>query len=87
MTDFNKIALGITGACACHEAFTSRKLIDPNSHYHDFNAEIVDALRKVYDDERERCAQIADTAADLLQNSGYTFEGVAAAIRDLSDDG
>lgn len=29
--------------------------------------------------ERERCAAIAETAADCLQNS--TFEGVAAAIR------
>lgn len=30
-------------------------------------------------EEREACAVIAETAADMLQNS--TFEGVAAAIR------
>jgi hypothetical protein len=40
-------------------------------------AEIVAA--KAVAKERERCAKIAETAPDLLQNS--TFEGVASAIR------
>lgn len=40
---------------------------------------VVEMVKQAVTAEREACAQVAENAPDLLQNS--TFDGVAAAIR------
>ena len=39
-----RVAKEILGACCCHEAYTTRKMIDPDCVWHKYAGEIEDAL-------------------------------------------
>ena len=43
MTD-PTVAERILGPCRCHQAYTSRKMIDPGCAWHEYHEEITDAL-------------------------------------------
>ena len=59
----------ITMPCSCHESYKCRKLIDPFCAWHNYAADIVDALRAVV----EACAEVAERynqAANTVAKEG-----------------